>query len=270
MTEYRESTKPYPAGRLLTLFETQPAGPSDLSTRDIHDIRVAIKQTRAWLKLCRAACGDTQAYQQLMDDLRELGQALSAQRDRDVMLQTLAKLADKYPGKKAGRLIQTLREQIVRQDVPRADSATFNSLVTRIRRQLPGFTELVLSRQTRITVIQRGFIKMCKTGKRALGSGECTDLHAWRKRVKRLLYQLEIAEDSLPGQDRAQARLRKLGSRLGEVHDLCVLQTIVEEMAVMTQPPLDGAPLCKRIQRERHSLIKSCRKHYRGLCPSGR
>lgn len=252
----------------MALFDALAGGPGEVSPEWVHRLRVAVKQTRAWLKLCHVVTGDTPAYRQLVQNLRQLSHALSGLRDREVALTTLAGLARKYPGKKAGCLIEDLCRQLVQTPVVIPDNASLKLLIEQIRRDLPVYAHLMLAPETQHEELDRRYLKMCKAGKRALHTHACSDLHVWRKRVKTLAYQLALAPHSPPSRRRMSARLNKLGHRLGELHDLCFLQTMVEEMAATSQPPLKATPVLERIQRERHRLIESGGKHYRRLCSS--
>lgn len=270
MTQSSDHADHTPACRLLAEFDSLPSLQAELSTEAIHRIRIAIKQTRAWLKMYRGVSGDTPAYPQLVADLRRLSHAFSGLRDRDVALQTLAKLARKYPGKKARHLIEVLSQQIAQGQIPVPDTASLDLLIGGIRQQLATLTAREPSRETQIAVIDRAWTKMCKAGDTALSSAACSELHAWRKRVKSLAYQTAMVDASLIRRKKTQTRLNKLGRHLGEIHDLCFLQTMVEEIATTMAPPPELAPLHKRITRERHRRIVLCRKYYRWICPAPR
>ncbi|MEJ2396897.1 MAG: CHAD domain-containing protein [Gammaproteobacteria bacterium] len=263
MKRTSQNSDNHPASQLAALLQALPASPS---AREIHRLRVSIKRTRAWLKLCHAVTDSTPSYPQLVTSLRDLSHALSAQRDRDVAVQTLTKLVARYPGKKTQHLGDVL-SQLIAQDLDSPpDITSLDSCIAQIRELLPTFTCLALPRQPQVAVIERRFAKMCKAGERALGSATCMDLHAWRKRVKTLFYQVEMVADALPGQNRIQLRLDKLGRCLGKIHDLCVLEAMLEDKLALLQPPLTATPVFKRIRRERHRLIAFCYKHYHRLC----
>lgn len=268
MMTCRDGTTPAHVLRLLALYEELAAKPAGLSGEEIHRIRVGVKQTRAWLRFCRAVCGDTPAYRQLLEALRQLSHALSGQRDRDVAQQTLTRLVHKYPGHKSRQLLDTISQDISRVHAPAPDTVTLKRLSEQICLVLPNFIRLTIPHEAKIAVIERAWAKMCKQGENALKSKTCADLHAWRKRVKSLTYQLTMTVFTpQPSLQQTHARLNKLGKRLGELHDLCFVQSMVEDIAAAKRPPLDPAPLLKRIRREHKRLIVVSRKHYRHVCP---
>ncbi len=255
------------ASNLLILIDTLDLTQTRHDPDAIHRLRVAIKQTRAWLKLYRGLTSKTASYIQLVEKLRTVSNSLAGQRDRDVAVQTLTKLARKYPGNKTQHLINELCQAIRSQQAPAlAEEQPLSVLVASIRQELPPFLSLTISPETLQDVLKRSFVKMCKHGKAALKSERCAELHAWRKRVKTLGYQFPMA--GLYGNDteKLYARLTKLGSKLGNIHDLCFLQTMIEELI---SPQLDDqklVPLYKRIERERKVLLRTIRKHYRHIC----
>jgi CHAD domain-containing protein len=252
-------------GLLNLLTSLEPARMS-LTAEDVHRLRVAIKQARAWLKLCRAVTGTSTAYHLLVENLRALSAGLAGQRDREVVLQTLAGLARKYPGKKAQQLIEELRRQLAHHQAPTGTAASLAMVVTQTRQGLQEFTQQPIPPAIQLAVIKRTFAKMCKSGARALDSQSCPQLHAWRKQVKTLGYQLAMLSVATAPLKKSIARLNKLGSKLGDIHDLCMLTAMVEEMQEQRQAELNLTPLCNRVSREHTALMASVRKRYHQLC----
>ena len=251
---------------LLALLDTLDPAQANLGAEDVHRMRVAIKQTRAWLKLCRGMTGKTTAYHQLVADLRVLSAGLAGQRDRDVALQTLAKLARKYPGKKAQHLIEVLSQQLAQCRPATHEALSLNTRIEQIRQALLPFTQQAIPRATQLAVVKRSYAKMCKNGVRALASQACPDLHAWRKQVKTLGYQLAMLPLTDASVEKSIARLTKLGKKLGEVHDLCFLPVMIEDALAQSTLELELTPLLKRIVRERKTLLTSVRKLHQHVC----
>lgn len=254
------------ASRLLCLLDDLGAGDVGMSAEHIHRVRVAIKQTRAWLKLCRALTGKTAGYQKLVKNLACLSHALSGQRDQYVACQTLQRLGHKYPGKKTQQLIDALTQQWDTQQVSGPDAASLQVLIEQIRHNLLPFIRLPLPRDTQVSVFRRTYPKMCQAGQAALASGACVELHAWRKRVKTLGYQVAMLESPPSHVKKLVKLLNKLGSCLGEIHDLCFLQEMVEDAAAQGQLTLEPAPLLKRIYRERRRSISAAHKQHARVC----
>lgn len=256
--------------KLLTLLACVDLTQAELDPEDVHRIRVAIKQTRAWLKLCRGLTGKTTNYQQLVANLRSLSASLARQRDRDVALQTLTKLARKYPGKKMQQLVEALQPALASLPPVAQEAAARQVIIDRIQKDLALFTQLTIPPSTQADVVNHTYAKMCKLGNAALVSEACTELHAWRKLVKTLGYQLAMLDMKTPDKARLLSRMIRLGSKLGDVHDLCFLQEMIEGSALLLCQELDMGPLFKRIARERAALLKTIRKRYCHVCPPPR
>lgn len=251
---------------LLVVLEGLKPNPADLIESEVHRIRLAIKRARAWLKLCRAATGRTASYQQSVASLRALSQALSGQRDRDVALLTLDSLIRKSPGKKAQRCVNVLIQWIASRPLPAPVEDQLDKLIGRLAQQLKPFLRLEIPDETQLGLIKHAYARMCKAGDVALQSKACEDLHAWRKRVKTLGYQLEMIDCHVANRKKTHLRLGKLGQRLGEVHDLCVLQDIVVGAMQQIHDAPDPTPVLKRIDRERRRLVESAQKHHARIC----
>ena len=110
---------------------------------------------------------------------------------------------------------------------------------------------------------------MCNAGEGALTSETCADLHAWRKRVKTLGYQLGMIEPPIRQMKNLKRQLDKLGTRLGSVHDLCFLAEMLTEIVAEEKLDLGLDPLFKRFTRERQALLRKVRKNYQQACKSG-
>jgi CHAD domain-containing protein len=258
MTNLPADNDKYPVSRLLARLENFNPEQEHRDPEDIHRIRVAIKKSHAWLKLCHIVTGKTEQYKRVVAHLHELSKALAGQRDRDVALQTLAKLGRKYPGHKTQHLLELLSKELMQQPPPKLEALALHETIAQIRHALLPFTELQTPADKQLEAINRRYVKVCQHGAVALNSETSHDLHAWRKQVKTLGYQLAIA--GMPKSN--LKKLTRLGKKLGEVHDLCILQVMLDE----SRHDRALAPLYKRIAKERKALLKVCRKHHRHIC----
>ncbi|MBI1424937.1 MAG: CHAD domain-containing protein [Gammaproteobacteria bacterium] len=254
---------PHAVTELLELLATQEQAPRDLDAETVHRIRVAIKQVRAWLKLCRAVTGETESNERLVAKLRALSGELAARRDRDVAVQTLHRLLRKYPGKKAQHAVEILARMLVEAPAAEAERITAAMDYAAMREDLQAFSRQAISPEDRDRVIARRFGKMCKLGDAALASEDCGELHAWRKQVKTLAYQLAMAGAGNANTKKLADRLTRLGGKLGDIHDLCFLQGMIDATSARQDSKLDMQPLRKRIARERKRLLQTVRTLFR-------
>ena len=186
------------------------------------------------------------------------------------LMQTLTKLARKYPGKKMQQLVEALQPALASLPPVAQEAAARQVIIDRIQKDLALFTQLTIPPSTQADVVNHTYAKMCKLGNAALVSEACTELHAWRKLVKTLGYQLAMVDMKTPDKARLLSRMTRLGSKLGDIHDLCFLQEMIEGSALLLCQELDMGPLFKRLARERAALLKTIRKRYCHVCPPPR
>jgi CHAD domain-containing protein len=264
MTTNMAVEMPQAGGQLLALLRAFDTAQAEHTPAEIHQIRVAIKRVRAWLKLIRGMSGKSTQYQQVVTALRALSTALSGQRDRDVALHTLTKLKSKYPGKKAEHVIDILTRQFALHPEATLDLAFIAARIEELQQILIPVAQQDVPDGDRIALVGRAYRKMCRAGSCALSSQSCSELHAWRKRVKSLTYQLAMIRTDSAEVHKLTQQLTRLGNNLGKVHDLCFLTTMLEALPV--QDDLELAPLYKRISREKTRLLAKVGKRYRFVC----
>jgi len=213
----------------------------------VHEYRKSIRRARAMLRLLRSLMTG-ERYDTLATTLRDLHRATSAQRDRDVLLNTVNKLglADAVPGlvarlqalesdgsgsaaASAGdgeeRTIELLREGAARLqglpeelDVALPAEVTWQDLARGIRQ-----TYRRARRDMNATI----------ESKREGRSGDDECLHDWRKRNKELAYQVELLISTIdyPHGARVRKSLSRLSRNLGEIVDILVLAAVADRLA---------------------------------------
>jgi CHAD domain-containing protein len=173
----------------------------------VHELRVAVKRLRALVRLLKIM--DPEAVTILNRELRRVGRSLSEIRDDSVRA-------------------TWLRKHGLSAAIPhRITSARLRS----IEKQVAGIREKAKSKaKDRLTNAQNldhalgiSTHKMQRARIRALEHGQDEDFHEWRKRVKDLLYQLELL-----GIQKPQSRLRDLGHQLGLAHDCALAEQFIE------------------------------------------
>jgi len=251
---------------LLALLDATDLTQAMLQPEVVHRIRVAIKKVRAWLKLCRSVSGESAGVRQLTARLRDLSAALAGQRDREVARLTLAKLARKYPGKKAQRLIEEVSRALGEYHAAASVGLAASDQIDGLRQDLLPFSQLMIPVETGRDAINQTYAKMCQRGKQALKTKQCEELHAWRKQVKTLGYQLAIANSHQDRQAKLHMKITKLGNNLGKVHDLCFLQAMLVSLVEEGRCHEELKPLYKRIEWEWDGLLRGIRKQYGFLC----
>ena len=104
--------------------------------------------------------------------------------------------------------------------------------------------------------LARAFLAAQKAGKEALNSDDAAQFHDWRKKAKRLLFQLQLTQAD-PGQRMARTikRVDKLQEQLGDYHDCVIAQDRLRK-----NPPLEVPP---RVVRRTMDLLEMRKHHLR-------
>ena len=201
----------------------------DLTDRDVHAIRKEFKRVRAALRLLRTCMGSA-AYRRENALIRDAARPLNPMRDAAILPLTLRRLqarADGRSGAAFARHLNGVLRQERRAARRQVEPGELNAAVGRLRafkRRIEGLPAARLDRADPCI----GFVHTYKLGRNALASAalQATDerLHEWRKQATYLTNQLECVapKNSIKFAVRL-ARFRRLASRLGEDHDLAVL-----------------------------------------------
>ncbi len=230
------------------------SGEAATRAAELRRCRKAIKRTRAILRLVRGRA-DAATIASIDDDLRDAGRRLSTQRDRDVRLQTIARLLG--PEMAATGTTEASRDR------PDAIAETDRSadLVQARMRQLEdrvadlAIEEISWSRLRRR--ISRRWIRTRRRLRKEASRGGDERLHAVRKACGRLETQLMLFEGI---GDRRVRRRRKRISR--------VYETIGEDRDLALALAASGEgddPLRDAIDRRRAELSLVLHRHIGGL-----
>jgi CHAD domain-containing protein len=198
----------------------------------IHEGRLLIKRVRALLWFAHPTLS-LAAYARARARLRRAAGLLADQRDLAVMQVTLEQLARKASkARDRAALAQILRslvrnsaageapEKALRQTLQKAMGILRQS-VDEIQRGAAGRAAWPSPSER----LAEAFRATRQAGKKARRTGKDADFHEWRKKAKRLLYQLELTQAG-PGRRMARAmkRVGKLQDKLGAHHDGVVVE----------------------------------------------
>jgi CHAD domain-containing protein len=229
-------------------------------TEDIHFVRVQCKRLRALLRLLKPVT-DVEAVQRENLRLREAGRALSGFRDAFVAGETFQRVfegAAPRHMRDASRLLGVHHAHTKsKQDLDAAlkESAKILHHIADEFRQLPfssrGWTALAPGLERSYRRARKDYEKCLDRG--ASHFGDC--FHDWRKAVKNLGHQLEVFEN-LDNQEirRLRKDVRRLGSLLGEDHDLIVFAEHVREREKHYAGLANFRPVRKRLRRRLKEL----------------
>lgn len=105
-----------------------------------------------------------------------------------------------------------------------------------------------------------------KAGEKALRGKKPAQFHDWRKKAKRLLYQLHFTE-AVPGKQmtRTIKRVDKLQEKLGEYQDSVIAQDRLEQIPCDQLPPRVVRHSVTHLEERRRCLRKQVRSIFRHI-----
>jgi CHAD domain-containing protein len=267
----RRSKKPFDVLRALLREQLDQILAHDPGTRlggdpeSLHDMRVAVRRSRALLRAGRQLIGDdTQA---LRSELQWLGSVLGDVRDLDVLLARLrAEAASLDPADRAaaGRLLRALERQRTgaRRAMLRAlDGERYAGVLDRFEETLDALQPS--DDKATLDELAERELKRLRRAVRAAGDDAPDEvLHDLRKRGKRTRYAHELA-----GSARVVKRAKAFQDVLGEHQDSVVAEERLRSLS--HEAPADQALaaglLIERERARRGDARASWRKVWRAL-----
>jgi CHAD domain-containing protein len=226
----------------------------------VHEARKDMKKLRALLRLVRGEVGD-KFYRRESLAFRDAGRELAGVRDADVMLATLAALAERYPdemsAEAAGPLRQALEAHRIRTSGGGRGQAAGAAveILEEARKRVPDWPV----ETDGFAAVEDGLGRIYRQGRRGYRATEkeasVENVHEWRKRVKDLWYHLTILRGSWkPVMNALADEAHELSDRLGDDHDLAVLLEWTDEHAGDRPDALDELVARRRGELEGEAL----------------
>jgi CHAD domain-containing protein len=242
------------AEQYARLLEHDPGTRLGDDPEDLHQMRVATRRARAFLRAARPLL-DREWASALRSELGWLGSALGPARDLDVLLEHIhADLAETGVGERAARsLLDALEEEHAaarEAAVTALSDPRYFALLDRLEGAEP-----VGDPGAEVTLADLWWTELERTRRRfrKLGHGSPDDeLHAARIQVKRARYAAELAGPELgkPGR-RFVAAAKELQDVLGEHQDACVAEDRIRAWAASEPGHDDVAERLVARERER-------------------
>lgn len=238
--------------------ELRRAGGNGDFAEAIHSARKDLKKLRGALRLVRAELGEKR-FRAENSRYRDAGRRLSASRDAEVKLETLAALQRRFAGELPDGPVDDWKELLSRERAdPGGDGALAAQIESAIGEIEVGRDEIVrwrLSAESWDLLapgIERAYKRGRREMRRARARRRAGDVHSWRKRAKDLWYQLRIVRGSWPavvGELADQAH--ELADLLGAHHDL----TVLDEDLGAREELANGEALAAAIARRQDELL---------------
>src|SRR5262245_14349822 len=233
------------------------------SVEAVHEARKSVKKVRAIERVIADDGG------RRLDDsgkrLRSASRRLSALRDADVMVESLAMLRQKYPQVLSEHTFALVRRRLLAHAANVSDAAAHDGTWKKVDRTLRAVRKCA----KRWRPSHRGFGALApgiqsthRRGREALARaqrrGRAADFHEWRQEMKTLWYELRLVEGSSAAVRRDVRALHHAETWLGDDHNLAVLCAELFEDHSLAHGQIDTKRLqCAADAHQRHLREKA-------------
>ena len=241
------------------LHALREIAPEDPGTA-VHDVRKDAKKLRALLRLLQPGL-DPELRRGENQAIAALARSLSGSRDADVLAAQAARLRERAVGQAPEATFAAIHDAFARSA---ADAAPLAEAIPPAIARLEALVARIedwplhdVGARTLVAGVERTYARgradLARVRRRP---ADAELLHAWRKRVKDLWYQLRLLRDAWPEVLKAQAaELATLGELLGDDHDLWVLRDqLTAPGGVGAGLAVDLAPVIAAIDARRARL----------------
>ncbi|HEY2073492.1 MAG TPA: CYTH and CHAD domain-containing protein [Gaiellaceae bacterium] len=224
----------------------------------LHDMRVAVRRSRALLRAGDPLyTNDTSAF---ADEVRWVGEKLGAVRDLDVLIERLRaetaelEAADERTARTMLRTLERRRTSARTALLKALSSDRYLVLLDRFPREVDGLAPSDSS-ATLDDLAERQLKKLRKRVRETSDDAPDDDLHALRKKGKRVRYAYELA-----GHDKVVKRAKSFQDVLGEHQDSVVAEAALRELGASGA---DRAIVAGRLIEREHTARAKARSTWR-------
>lgn len=198
---------------------------SNLDASSVHEIRKLTKQIRACLVLQRALGADYPDNKKMYRLVKKLAHVLCPQRDRTVMDAALGAMAEESSDQPdLVSLLNSLRDRLGSAPLSAHEVRRVQALVREITASAPESLCSTINDSSLDSYLNASLAELRRSGPALLAGDDFDALHAWRKRVKNLMYQWQLKASPDANDLQIVEELEQLGSCLGKVNDMHMLK----------------------------------------------
>jgi len=237
---------------------TEALGGDRLSDRSVHQARKHIKKARAVLRLVERATDTREARH----CLRHAGRLLSRLRDAAALTESAEQLCSSGSQALSPKACLALRNRLQQRRMSARGSVERHHAIEHARTVLERVRDSVDRWRWKAVGtrdISRATRRIYKRARRALAAAEGADaatrFHEWRKSVKLRWYALRLQELTVPAARRQAGRLARIGTWLGDDHNLAVLESTVSRDPSFSQSRDQISGLVRRRQGQLRRMV---------------
>jgi len=240
--------------------------PDETASESVHEMRVLIKRVRALLWFANPTLPALK-LEQAKSQLRKASHLLAPQRDLAVMKSVLKKLSHKTSNLSDKKtLIAVSQNQDQRQADNKKSAQSLQKAIAILRKTIKQIEHVAKTKSqwpSPSARLAKAFRATQKAERKALRHEEPAQFHDWRKKAKRLLYQLQMMQ-TVPGK-RIIKQVDKLQEKLGNYHDSVIVQDRLKRNCPDNMPQLIARYCVKFLDKRKKRLCKKARTLARHL-----
>jgi len=218
----------------------------------VHEARKACKRLRSLLRMFRPGLGDS--FRVADSEVRDIARMLSGSRDQDVLPGVCEKLIEKQESDETRGAVESIRDFLLasRNNVT---PVSFDAVIQRLRSLHDTALDWRAERPRKSAA--EGVRRVYRDGRRRRRhcelDGPATPWHEWRKSVKHHGYHASLLKKLHPAAKAYAEPWDRLGTLLGDEHDLSVLEERLVETTLSAEPL---AALALQATRERRATLR--------------
>jgi len=191
--------------------------------RAVHDARRRLKELRALASLAGAGKHERRFF-------RDAGRQLSAARDAKAAVEAFDRLRERFAPEWTPRQYQKIRRALKARLGPAIDAVTLENLRRSLlieRGRIAAWDVDEMRSDDLRSALARSYRRARRGMRRALEARSVAAIHAWRKRVKRYVYDVQFLTDvAVVPRDASLDALWELSRTLGRYHDLALIDDL--------------------------------------------
>ncbi len=232
--------------------------------RAVHEIRRALKRFRSGASLCKGAV-DAVEVRAVQEEVRGTAERLSATRDRDVLIETIAGVCEVFPPT-SRRSVQAIAVAVLAPEKATTASADWQQAAAILRSQLEGMRTRMLAADLRAVgpdgiadAIARRWRRARRSAAVPWNAEHLDSLHEVRKECQRIAAQLVLISRLGPRRklETLAADLGSVVSKIGEDRDLGLLEGLLTERRAEFPDPRQVVEMLRQVHERRQRLLRS-------------
>lgn len=238
--------------------------------KNIHKLRVITKQLRAYWCIVNPLLENQSLCTMHAARISAAAKLLTQSRESYVNRKLISSFKESFNGNKESEVFDQLLDLMPQSDETEIVDKTELSNIFQTEQDFWRRFECHTLRRdiSENAGLTKTYNKAKKIGKKAINQDFVADIvHQWRKWLKYLMYELQVISVKIDKKcvSRYLGELEEVTDRLGKMHDLHVLKSLITDGLTGDTLKTDIAKVLKEINNRNQKLMKNLPKYYKSL-----